>query len=390
MMSDGKTSMQRMNIEKRILDLHHYTITPPKNEKDRWQTYVKPEGRKRKVIRDSSYDGLMDKLFNFYFNGVSFDSLTLGHLFEEWIEYKSTITESPNTIRRHEQHWNKYFKEWSSKKLKTFDKLELQKQCNLLIKKNSMSSKEWQNIKTILNGIFGFAYDKGYISINPMKEIKITTKFRQIVKKTGKTETFQTDDFNALLCYFESSYISSKDLVWMSLMLDMYLGLRVGELSALRWCDVIDMKYLHIKCEEIKKSQKTADGWQHMYAVVNHTKTHTDRIIPLVPVAISILKRVRTDNSIINFSGYIFTRDGERLTSRQITYALEKACKDLGISVKRTHKIRKTVASRLNAGGVPLDAIREFLGHSNAETTLGYIYNPLIEEETYNIVAQAL
>ena len=77
MMSDGKTSMQRMNIEKRILDLHHYTITPPKNEKDRWQTYVKPEGRKRKVIRDSSYDGLMDKLFNFYFNGVSFDSLTL-------------------------------------------------------------------------------------------------------------------------------------------------------------------------------------------------------------------------------------------------------------------------------------------------------------------------
>ena len=223
-----------------------------------------------------------------------------------------------------------------------------------------------------------------------MKEIKITTKFRQIVKKTGKTETFQTDDFNSLLCYFESSYISSKDLVWMSLMLDMYLGLRVGELSALRWCDVIDMKYLHIKCEEIKKSQKTTDGWQHMYAVVNHTKTHTDRIIPLVPAAISILKRVRTDNSIINFSGYIFTRDGERLTSRQITYALEKACKDLDISVKRTHKIRKTVASRLNAGGVPLDAIREFLGHSSTETTLGYIYNPLTDEETYNIVAQAL
>ncbi len=44
MMSDGKTSMQRMNIEKRILDLHHYTITPPKNEilksgSEQWFTY---------------------------------------------------------------------------------------------------------------------------------------------------------------------------------------------------------------------------------------------------------------------------------------------------------------------------------------------------------------
>ena len=44
----------------------------------------------------------------------------------------------------------------------------------------------------------------------------------------------------------------------------------------------------------------------------------------------------------------------------------------------------------LNAKGVPIDAIREQLGHSNLSTTYGYIYNPLTEKETYDIITQAL
>ncbi len=57
---------------------------------------------------------------------------------------------------------------------------------------------------------------------------------------------------------------------------------------------------------------------------------------------------------------------------------------------KSTHKMRKTFASNLNASGVPLDCIRELLGHSNLNTTLGYIYNPLTEKETYDLISKAL
>ena len=52
--------------------------------------------------------------------------------------------------------------------------------------------------------------------------------------------------------------------------------------------------------------------------------------------------------------------------------------------------MRKTYASMLNAKGVPIDAIRELLGHSNLSTTYGYIYNPLTETETYDLVKMAL
>lgn len=57
---------------------------------------------------------------------------------------------------------------------------------------------------------------------------------------------------------------------------------------------------------------------------------------------------------------------------------------------KSTHKMRKTYASNLNANGVPLDCIREMLGHSNLSTTLEYIYNPLTEKETYDLISKAL
>ena len=44
----------------------------------------------------------------------------------------------------------------------------------------------------------------------------------------------------------------------------------------------------------------------------------------------------------------------------------------------------------INADDVPLDFIREQLGHSSLQTTLGYIYNPLTESESYELLVKAL
>ena len=69
---------------------------------------------------------------------------------------------------------------------------------------------------------------------------------------------------------------------------------------------------------------------------------------------------------------------------------LRKYAERNGLPIKSSHKIRKTYASMLNANGVPLDCIREMLGHSDLTTTLSYIYNPLTEKETYDLITDAL
>lgn len=378
--ADSVLDMLMSNKREQVLKIHPYAITPPTSEDGRWQTTYKEVNGKRRNIKAPSKEALLDKLISFYFSNPHTDKMTFHTLYEEWLEYKQTVTNSPNTIKRHEQHYRKYFEPsvLHEKKLKQLDELLLEKECNRIVKGYNLSRKEWGNIKTILNGMFAYAVRKKYLTENPIENVKILVKFKQIVKKTGKTETYNSDELKSLNQYLDRMYAETLDTSFLAVKLNFLLGLRVGELVALKWEDYSDMNHLHIVREEVR-NQNT-----NTYEVVEHTKTNSDRFVVLVPKAINILQKVKRS------SDYIFTRNGERLTSRQVAYVLEKYAERQGVAIKSTHKMRKTYASNLNASGVPLDCIRELLGHSNLNTTLGYIYNPLTEKETYNLIAKAL
>ena len=240
-----------------------------------------------------------------------------------------------------------------------------------------LSHKEWSNVKTIMNGMFEYAVRKKYLSENPMDKVRILVKFRQVVKKSGRTQTYNTEELQCLNQYLDKMYAETKDSVFLAVKLNFLIGLRIGELVSLRWSD-IEGNHLHIMREEIR-NQTT-----NTYEVVEHTKTYQDRFVILVPKALEILHKIPRE------SEYIFTRDSQRIVSRQVAYVLEKYAQSQGMEVKSSHKIRKTFASLLNANGVPVDCIREMLGHNNLSTTLGYIYNPLTESETYELIKNAL
>ena len=62
--------------------------------------------------------------------------MTLTDLYPEWLDYKSQLTNSPNTIAVHEKHWNKYFKDTSLflKPISTITLKDLNLWANALIK----------------------------------------------------------------------------------------------------------------------------------------------------------------------------------------------------------------------------------------------------------------
>ncbi len=371
-----------MNAQKEMLlsKMHPYKITEPKSEGGRWQTYYRAANGERKIIRAQTKDALLEKLIPIYFQESNLDKLIFSDLFSEWLEYKKAITDSPNTIKRHKQHYKRYFErsELHNKPVRQIDTLLLESECNRLVKEYSMSRKEWNNVKTILKGCFEYAVRKKYITDNPMDDVKILVKYRQVVKKTGKTETYNTEELENLNKYLDKMYSETGDTVFLAVKLNFLLGLRVGELVALKWEDCKEQSHIHVVREEIR-NQET-----NLYDVVEHTKTNRDRYVVLVPKAIAILEKIPKQGS------YIFMRDGERITARQIAYVLEKYAERQGTTTKSTHKMRKTYASNLSANGVPLDCIREMLGHSSLTTTLGYIYNPLTESETYKLITKAL
>lgn len=385
-LSDGIISMDSVLNEimsskrTKVKKLHPYSITPPSKDGGRWQTrYKLPDGT-YKNIKASSEEKLLDKLIPIYFSSAHIDKMTFHGLYKEWLEYKKTVTSSPNTIKRHGEHYRKYFEpsKLHNERITKIDELFLETECNRIVKDFNLSRKEWCNAKTILNGMFNYAVRKKYLTTNPMDKIKILVKFRQVVKKTGKTETFNSDELADLNSFLDRMYTETEDTSYLAVRLNFFLGLRVGELVALKWSDLSDEQHLHILREEIRNQETNT------ISVVEHTKTHCDRFVVLVPEALSILRKIQPEGE------YVFMRDGKRITTIRISTILRKYARSKGVTVKSSHKIRKTFASILNAAGVPLDCIRESLGHTNLSTTLEYLFNPLTEEQTYNLIASAL
>ena len=177
--------------------------------------------------------------------------------------------------------------------------------------------------------------------------------------------------------FLNSSKLEFGDTAFLAVKLNFLLGLRVGEVVSIKWNDISE-NHLHVIREEVRNQELGT------CEVVEHTKTHTDQYVLLVPKAAALLEKIDRQ------SEYIFTRNGERITSRQIAYVLEKYAERNGTRTKSTHKMRKTYASVLHTNGVPLDEIRAQLGHRDSQTTLGYIFNPLTEAETAELIINAL
>lgn len=108
-----------------------------------------------------------------------------------------------------------------------------------------------------------------------MNNVTISVKFRQVVKKTGKTETYNTEELAQLNNYLDGMYAETNDAVFLAVKLNFMLGLRVGELVALKPGD-IENDMIHVIREEIR------DQTTNTYEVVEHTKTNTDRFVALV------------------------------------------------------------------------------------------------------------
>lgn len=133
-----------------------------------------------------------------------------------------------------------------------------------------------------------------------------------------------------------------------AVLLSLNTGLRQGELFSLRWDHV----------------------GEAITVEATSSKTRTTRHIPLNTEARSVLNgwREQTDAKGLVFKG----RRGGRVDNwRRSWGALLKAA---GIENFRWHDLRHTFASRLVAKGVPLNTVRELLGHSDIKMTLRYAH----------------
>lgn len=146
--------------------------------------------------------------------------------------------------------------------------------------------------------------------------------------------------------------VRSGDHLRPMVLLALHTGMRRGELLSARW--------RHVAGAAIEVPATSAKSGQTRY-------------IPLNTEAVQVLKEWRERQTYNDPDDFLFavTR-GQRMTT--ITHAWKAAIKLSKIQGFRFHDLRHTFASRLVMAGVPLNTVRELMGHSDIAMTLRYAH----------------
>jgi integrase len=143
-----------------------------------------------------------------------------------------------------------------------------------------------------------------------------------------------------------------------------YVGLRRGELVALRWRDVdFTARKLAVR--------RAVSG----DVVVASTKSRRAREVPLPDQAAAALDRLSRREDFTGPDDYVFAnRLGRRLDASALRRRFERARDAAGLEPLRFHDLRHTYGSLLVAGGIDLASVKAAMGHARISTTERYLH----------------
>lgn len=240
----------------------------------------------------------------------------------------------------------------------------------------AVTLKEYRRIYQIVNNVLNYALDfreNGSRLLN-WKMIKEYTYSNHVVTHKNDDVSVPDSDIEKLRDFVLSGGYYVKQSACLMLILNFYLGLRVGELSALEWQDIdFERKILHVSRTEIKKYSRKEDGSRDklVYEIEDCTKTAAGiRKVPLCDKALVILRLLKMHHEKMGYDSNRLLYDGADIIGvLSLDGTLRKICKLAQVPFFNTHKIRKTVATKLHYKGIPSRTIADILGHADIATT---------------------
>lgn len=192
----------------------------------------------------------------------------------------------------------------------------------------------------VLSAVFREAFKRELVDVNPVHRVR---KYRV------------NDGVLRYLSAEEEVFLLSAAPAFLRpiITLAIHTGCRKGELLALTWADV--------------------DKEQRLLRV-QASKTGKTRYIPLNDVAMATLDGL--DRNVVSLFLFWNPETGTRWYDLKPVWYRDVAPKlaKKGIPHLRFHDLRHTFASRLVQGGVPLNTVRELLGHGSMAMTLRYAH----------------
>lgn len=358
----------RMNKRKELLEKHPYNVSQGKDGK--WRTYLPDKEKGRRLVKKSTQQAIEDAVVEFWQEEI--ENPTVQAVFDEWtakkLEYKEV---TKGSIDRYQTDFNRFFVRsgFSERRIKQITTDELEDFIRIQIAENDLTAKAYSGLRIITKGIFSYAKKKKWTDISISEFFGDLTISKNTFRRTAinpEDEVLAEDEIPIVI-----DYLKSNGSIWdLGVLLALQTGLRVGELSTLKFSDWDGGDILKVRRTEVK--EKDASG-KSIHVVREFTKTAAGmRNVILSDGAVQTLEAARK----INPDGtYIFeNQSGKRILGKTFNSHLNVILKKLGLHHRTAHKLRKTYATMLIDAGCPDSLVTVQLGHSSIETTRKYYY----------------
>lgn len=330
---------------------------------------------------------------------VDFTRITVGEWLDYWYEnYSIGNTKTPTRVGD-ESIVKKHLKpNIGHIKLQEFKGIQAQivyKQMQIdgrLDKKGGLNAKTIKNIHLVLHRAMEQAVRNDLIIKNPLKGVILPRREKKEIEILSVEEQRQLE----LACTPDNSWN-------MAIILDLYSGMRLGELLGLTWKDVnfekntisINKQLNRLRDYDENARLKTKLGLR------NETKTKTsERIIAIAPVIMEKLKRHKLEQDKLRLRwsheykpyGMVFCMDdGNYVDPRTFRDQYHRILKKSNIGHKTFHALRHTFATRALETNAHVKVVSEILGHASIQITLdAYSHvSPSLQQDAMQKLAES-
>ena len=354
----------------------------------RWKTKLPDGSRYGKLVAKATLENLENFIVDYY-KAMGEEKENLEAVYPKFIEYKYLSSEK-GTANKLQWVWNTYYKD------STIIKVELSKMTvgDLsdwlleLIAKRNLSKKRYLEVKGLMNQLYDYCISHNMVQINLPRQLGMPSKnvFVEAEAKPEEEIIYSSNTKSEVIKEALAQFNKTKNTAYLAICLNFNLGLRIGELVALRECDIKE-DTIHICRAESKNYTKDKNGKIHAdgYRVVQHPKTDAGiRTLVLTPDAQKYIKMALDENKANGRSDedYIFlNKSGERMHEYAVNNVLRR-CNGVRNEKDRfiisgkpsgNHAIRKTCISELHDSQLlPDRMISDFAGHKDISTTQKY------------------
>lgn len=230
--------------------------------------------------------------------------------------------------------------------------------------KQKFASGTIRNVFNIVKKALSVAVNQNYLFDNPCEKVvlpKTTTK-----KVTALTLQEQR----------KLEQVALRDKECSPVILALYSGMRIGEISGLKWEDIDFEKSLIYVKRTITRITNEGTTTRKTILISGTPKSITsDRVIPMA----SNLQNYLLAKKMMSSSSYVISCNGGVTEPRTINYRFKKMTNQIGILDVRFHSLRHTFATRCLERGVDIASLSQILGHNSTKLTLDTYADSLLE-----------